>query len=159
LSSFPRWREAEPMGFRLTIGEIRVAAEMAALGDTRAGGCATFEGRVRNENEGRPVLGLEYEAYPPLAEKEGARIVAEAIARFQLVGAACVHRTGKLALGDLAVWVAATAAHRGDAFAGCRYIIDEVKARVPIWKKEHYADGSTEWINSAPRSPDGPAPA
>lgn len=147
------------MGFRLTGEDIPVAAELAALRDTRAGACATFEGRVRGENEGRSVLALEYEAYGPLAVKEGARIVAEAVARFQLVGAACVHRTGKLALGDLAVWVAATAAHRGDAFAGCRYIIDEVKARVPIWKKEHYADGATEWINSAPRSADGPRPA
>ncbi len=94
---------------------------------------------------------LEYEAYGPLAEKEGARIVAEAGTRFRIVGAVCVHRTGRLGLGELAVWIAVLAGHRDEAFAACRYIIDETKARVPLWKKEHYADGATEWINCANR--------
>lgn len=113
---------------------------------TDAGGLVSFEGRVRRRNHGQDVTSLEYETYGELAEKEGARIVAEACERFALLSAACVHRIGHLQVGELAVWAAVTAEHRAEAFAGCRYIIDEVKARVPIWKKEHYGSGSTEWI-------------
>jgi adenylyltransferase/sulfurtransferase len=90
---------------------------------------------------------LEYEAFETLAVKEGERIVAEAIRRFGVTRAACVHRVGTLGIGELAVWVGVSAAHRGEAFAACRYIIDEVKHRVPIWKKEHYADGDSGWVN------------
>jgi molybdopterin synthase catalytic subunit len=107
-------------------------------------------------NEGKSVLALDYEAYSPLAQVEGERILAEASGKFQVLWAACVHRTGSLALGDLAVWVAVCAAHRGAAFDASRYIIDETKARVPIWKREHYSDGTTEWINCATRGPDAP---
>jgi molybdopterin synthase catalytic subunit len=93
------------------------------------------------------VRGRDYEAYAALAEREGEAIVAEAAARFAIVEAACVHRIGALALGDLAVWVGVSAAHRDAAFAACRWIIDEVKARVPIWKHERYADdGSAAWL-------------
>ena len=91
------------------------------------------------------------EAYAPLAEKEGMRILDEARARFAIRGAVCVHRVGHLQLGELAVWVGVTAEHRGAAFDACRYLIDEAKARVPIWKKEHYATGATAWINCATR--------
>jgi len=111
----------------------------------------TFEGWVRARNDGREVRALEYEAYAPLAEKEGARILAEAKARFDLLDALCVHRTGQLALGDLAVWVGVTAEHRGTSFEACRYLIDELKARLPVWKKEHYAEGPTAWINAQTR--------
>jgi molybdopterin synthase catalytic subunit len=90
---------------------------------------------------------LEYEAYETLAVKEGKRIVAEALARFGVRRVACVHRLGELAIGELAVWVAVSAAHRDEAFAACRYVIDEVKQRVPIWKKEHYPDGDSGWVN------------
>ena len=113
---------------------------------TAAGAVVSFDGRVRDHNEGRRVCGLAYSAYPALALSEGERIVAEAITRFELTAAACCHRLGELALGDVAVRVWAAAAHRGEAFAGCRYIIDEVKARVPIWKKEAYVDGPSEWV-------------
>jgi molybdopterin synthase catalytic subunit len=139
------------MDFRLTGSVIDPAALLAGMGDTRAGACATFEGRVRNRNDGRAVEALDYEAYGPLAEKEGERILAEAREKFGVIGARCVHRTGSLALGDVAVWVGVTAEHRGAAFDACRYIIDEVKARLPVWKKEHYAGGATEWINCATR--------
>jgi molybdopterin synthase catalytic subunit len=139
------------MGFKLTDTAIDPAALMGGLRDTRAGACVTFEGRVRDQNDGRAVRALDYEAYAPLAEKEGERILSEAKEKFQIVGAACVHRTGSLKLGDLAVWVAVTAGHRAAAFEACRYIIDETKARVPIWKKEHYGDGAAEWINCATR--------
>jgi molybdopterin synthase catalytic subunit len=139
------------MSFRLSTTPIDPAALQHALADVRAGACVTFEGWVRNRNEGQPVNSLEYEAYPVLAEKEGARILAEAQERFALLAAACVHRVGHLPLGEMAVWVGVTAEHRGAAFEACRYIIDEAKARVPIWKKEHYASGATAWINCATR--------
>jgi len=119
----------------------------AAIEDPSAGGYASFEGWVRDHNEGRTVERLEYEAFESLAVKEGERIVAEAVAKFGVTRAACVHRVGSLAIGDLAVWVGVSSAHRGEAFAACRYIIDEVKHRVPVWKKEHYTDGDSGWVN------------
>ena len=82
-----------------------------------------------------------------LANKEGERIVKEAIERFGVLKAACVHRVGSLAIGDIAVWVGVSSKHRAEAFAACRYIIDEVKHRVPIWKKEHYVNGDSGWVN------------
>jgi molybdopterin synthase catalytic subunit len=149
----------KPVDFRLTDRPIDPAALLGGMGDTGAGAFATFEGRVRDRNDGRPVERLDYEAFASLAEKEGARIVREAREKFQVIGAVCVHRTGSLALGDISVWVAVTAAHRGAAFDACRYIIDEIKGRLPIWKKEHYAGGASEWINCAARGPGAAAPA
>ncbi len=139
------------MPFRISAEPIDPGALAAGLRDERAGACATFEGRVRDRSEGRGVRGLDYEAHAALAEKEGERILAEAKAKFAVLGAACVHRTGSLALGDVAVWVGVTAEHRDAAFQACRFIIDELKARLPIWKREHYADGASEWINCATR--------
>ncbi len=133
--------------FRLVAAPLDPAQLRDELLDARAGGFVSFEGRVRGRNEGRAVRSLEYEAYAALAEKEGARILAEARARHPIVSAAAVHRVGHLQIGDLAVWVGVTAEHRDAAFAACRYIIDELKARVPIWKKEHYAEGAPAWIN------------
>lgn len=137
--------------FRISPTALDSAALQAALADGRAGACVTFEGWVRNRNEGQPVQSLEYEAYVPLAEAEGERILGEAREKFALFGAVAVHRVGHLQLGDLAVWVGVTAEHRGAAFEACRYIIDEAKARLPVWKKEHYASGATAWINCATR--------
>ena len=113
-----------------------------------AGAVATFVGVVRNHNEGKPVLRLDYEAYPELAQKEGERIVAEAMGRFPILDAACSHRVGALAIGDAAVVAQAAGAHRAEAFRACEWIVEEVKRRVPIWKKEHYTDGETEWVNA-----------
>jgi len=129
----------------------------ALVADPVAGGYASFEGWVRNHNEGRGVVRLEYEGYEALGIKEGNRVVVEALARFPLARAHCVHRLGVLDIGDLAVWVGVTAAHRDAAFAACRYIIDEVKSRVPIWKKEHYAEGDSGWINCEVQPADAPA--
>jgi sulfur-carrier protein adenylyltransferase/sulfurtransferase len=126
---------------------IDTARGREALADPACGGYATFEGWVRDHNEGRAVRRLEYEAYAALAEREGERIVAEAIARYGVQHAACVHRIGDLDLGEMAVWVGVSSRHRAEAFAACRYIIDEVKHRVPIWKKEHYVDGDSGWVN------------
>lgn len=137
-------------GFRISAMPIDAAALQASLRDPRAGACATFEGWVRDHNDGRTVHGLHYEAYAALAEAEGGAILAEAARRFELVGVACVHRIGELAIGDLAVWVGASAAHRGPAFDACRWIIDEVKARVPIWKHERYSSGEAGWLHPAP---------
>ena len=133
--------------FSLSRSVLDEALLAATLDDESCGALVVFQGRVRNHNEGRRVLRLEYEAYEALAQKEGGRILDEAMARFAIVHAGCVHRLGLLSLGDAAVWAGVSAHHRGDAFAACRYIIDEVKARVPIWKKEFYADGESGWVN------------
>ena len=117
------------------------------VGDPHAGGYVAFEGWVRDHNDGRRVLRLEYEAYETLGVKEGERIIAEAMQQYGVTAARCVHSLGELQIGDLAVWVGVSSAHRDEAFKACRYIIDEVKHRVPIWKKEHYVDGDSGWVN------------
>ncbi|MFW2405838.1 MAG: molybdenum cofactor biosynthesis protein MoaE [Gammaproteobacteria bacterium] len=119
----------------------------ASVEDPHSGGYVAFEGWVRDHNDGRSVLRLEYEAYEKLGGKEGDRIIAEARQKFGVKGARCVHILGELQIGDLAVWVGVSSAHRDEAFKACRYIIDEVKHRVPIWKKEHYVDGDSGWVN------------
>lgn len=110
------------------------------------GAVVVFEGVVRNLNDGREVKSLEYEAMESLAVKEGMRIIEEALQKFPIHDAICVHRVGHLQLCEIAIYVEVQAAHRKEAFAACQFIVDEVKARVPIWKKEHYADGDSEWI-------------
>ena len=139
------------MSFKITSVPIDPEAHKLALVQSAAGACVTFEGWVRNHNEGEAVQALEYEAHAGIAEKEGAKILAEAKQRFAIETALCEHRVGKLAIGECAVWVGVSTAHRGAAFDACRYIIDETKARVPIWKKEHYASGETGWVNCATR--------
>jgi molybdopterin synthase catalytic subunit len=134
-------------GFRLVREPIDGAALRRVLQSHAAGGFCSFEGWVREQHQGRAVLRLDYEAYDALAQSEGNRILAEARERFAIVEARCDHRVGNLGLGDCAVWVGASAAHRDAAFAACRYVIDEVKKRVPIWKREHYADGDSGWIH------------
>jgi len=117
------------------------------LVDAAAGAYASFEGWIRNVNQGKPVLRLEYEAYEPLAVSEGRRVLDEALEKFSVLHASCVHRSGLLEIGECAVWVGVSSGHRDEAFKACRYIIDEVKIRLPIWKKEHYADGNSGWVN------------
>ncbi len=114
-----------------------------------AGAYISFEGWVRNHNEGHAVEKLTYEAYESLALSEGNRIIQEALERFQIKNARCVHRVGTLALGEMAVWVGVTSAHRGEAFKASRYIIDEIKTRLPLWKKEFYTDldHPPQWVN------------
>jgi sulfur-carrier protein adenylyltransferase/sulfurtransferase len=133
--------------FSFSQAPLEPGAYRDALADPACGGYASFEGWVRDHNEGHRVEHLEYEAFEALAVKEGERIVAAAIERYGVRRAACIHRVGDLAIGDLAVWVGVSAAHRDEAFAACRYIIDEVKHRLPIWKKEHYANGDSGWVN------------
>ncbi|MBS0575177.1 MAG: molybdenum cofactor biosynthesis protein MoaE [Proteobacteria bacterium] len=133
--------------FAISTTAFDVAALRESLHDVRAGGFASFEGRVRDHNDGRAVHGLRYEAYVELAQAEGERILAEAGERFAILGARAVHRIGDLEIGDIAVWVGVAAAHRDGAFAACRWIIDEIKSRVPIWKHERYAEGDAGWLH------------
>ena len=133
--------------FGFSESPLDLAALRASVADVANGGYASFEGWVRNHNEGIAVTSLEYEAFQQLAVKEGERIVAEACERFGVTVARCVHRVGTLGLGDVAVWVGVSSHHRDEAFRACRYIIDEVKHRVPIWKKEHYVTGDSGWVN------------
>lgn len=114
-----------------------------------AGAFVVFEGRVRNSNEGKKVLKLEYEAYEQLALKAGAAVLETAKTKFPIIDVVCVHRTGELAIGDVAVWVGVLSSHRAEGFDACRFTIDQIKATVPIWKKEHYADGTINWVNCA----------
>lgn len=110
-----------------------------------SGGFVSFEGWVRNHHDKRPVDSLEYSAYTELAEKEGNRIIAQAFETFEITSAHCHHRIGHLAIGDIAIVIAVSAHHRDAAFKAARFLIDEIKSRVPIWKKEHYSDGTTAW--------------
>jgi len=135
------------MNFRFTQTAIDTETARRELQDPGSGGYASFEGWVRDHNEGQEVSGLEYEAFQELAVKEGERIVAEALRRFPVKHALCIHRLGPLGLGEMAVWVGVSSAHRGEAFDACRFIIDEVKHRLPIWKKEHYRNGDSGWVN------------
>jgi len=131
--------------FALSDKPFDTATLRAELLDARVGAYASFEGWVRNHNAERNVEGLRYEAYVAMAESEGERVIDDARAKFDILDARCVHRIGDLAIGELAVWVGVTAAHRDAAFAACRFIIDEVKSRVPIWKHERYAEGESNW--------------
>jgi molybdopterin synthase catalytic subunit len=133
--------------FRLAVTPFDVATLRAGLLDPGVGAYASFEGWVRQHNDGRPVSGLRYEAYAALAAAEGERILLQALHDFDILDARCTHRTGDLVVGELAVWVGVTAAHRDPAFAACRFVIDAVKASVPIWKHERYAEGDADWLH------------
>jgi molybdopterin synthase catalytic subunit len=135
------------MKFSVSDSAIDVAAAKKAVTDKHCGAFVVFEGWIRDHNEGQAVERLEYEVYRPVAESEGAKIIDEALARFAVSHALCIHREGLLELGEIAVIVCVSAAHRDAAFDACRYIIDQVKTRLPIWKKEHYVTGVSEWVN------------
>ena len=132
--------------FNITDESIDVHTLSAELIHPAGGAFVEFEGRVRNNNEGESVSALDYQAYKPLAEAEGNKIIEEAVERFGLLACRCVHRTGHLEIGGIAVWVGVISGHRAEAFEGCRYVIDEVKNRVPIWKKEQLESGESHWV-------------
>ena len=111
-----------------------------------SGAVVSFSGRVRNRNDGREVTGLEYTTFEALALKEGRRIMDEAVIRFHLQAARAAHRVGELGIGEAAVVVEVSASHRSEAFEACRWNIDSIKARVPIWKNEHYREGDRAWV-------------
>ncbi len=126
------------------ISEAEVAAEVSRAA---AGAVVTFAGVVRDHDRGRTVTALHYEGHPD-AGRILAEVVAEALERPGVLAAAARHRTGDLAIGELAFVAAVSAAHRGQAFAACAWLVDEAKARLPIWKHQHFADGTDEWVNS-----------
>ena len=131
----------------LSAAPLELAALVARVEAPERGAVASFLGLVRDHHRGRAVSRLEYSAYAPMAEAECARIVAEAEKRWP-VRIVLAHRIGALEIGDAAVAIAAGAAHRDEAFAACRFVIEEVKRRVPIWKKEFYADGAVDWVGA-----------
>ena len=126
----------------LSVDEVR-----AAVADPGAGGIALFAGTVRDTDHDQGVTGLSYTAHPS-AEAELRRVAGEIADKFGVVAVAAVHRVGDLGLGDLAVVVAVSCPHRAEAFDACRALIDELKASVPIWKHQRFADGTSEWVGT-----------
>jgi molybdopterin synthase catalytic subunit len=126
---------------------LDVAEVVAALDDDAAGGLTLFVGRVRDHDGGKQVTGLDYTAHPTALDRL-LDVCERVAAAHDVHGVAAVHRTGPLAIGDLAVVVATTASHRGDAFAASRDLIDTLKAEVPIWKHQRFDDGTEEWVGS-----------
>lgn len=120
---------------------------LAAVSDPAAGGTAVFVGAVRDEDSGKGVVELEYTAHPR-AEAELQRIAAAVAADFPVRGVAAVHRVGRLAVGDLAVVVAVSCPHRAEAFEAARRLVEELKAEVPIWKRQVFTDGDVEWVGA-----------
>ena len=124
-----------------------VAEVVAALDDDASGGLTLFVGRVRDHDGGRDVDGLDYSAHPSALDRM--REVCERVAKeYDVHGVAAVHRVGTLAIGDIAVVVATTSAHRGEAFAASKALIDTLKAETPIWKHQRFGDGSDEWVGT-----------
>jgi molybdopterin synthase catalytic subunit/molybdopterin converting factor small subunit len=131
--------------FRLVDGPLDLGAVVAEVEDERAGAIATFQGTVRRQSRGRTVIALEYEAYAGMAEKVMAEIADGVKERYDLCEVAVDHRTGRCEVGEVSVAIAVSAPHRQDALSACRDVIDELKERVPLWKKELY-EGGEEWI-------------
>ncbi len=132
----------------LTQAALDPAALEPALADPGCGAVVSFVGRVRDEHLGRAVLYLDYEAFEPLARSEMAQWVAQARARWGLGPVLVAHRLGRLAIGEVAIVIAVSSGHRGEAFEACRFLIEGIKASVPIWKHEFYADGSEAWVGA-----------
>ncbi|MFE8596920.1 molybdenum cofactor biosynthesis protein MoaE [Archangium gephyra] len=135
--------------FRVVDRPLRLEEVVEAVSGEAYGGLVTFSGSVRNQTRGRRVLRLEYEAYPPMAEKKLAEIGAEVAGKFNGTRLAIVHRVGTLKPGELAVVIAAAAPHRKEAFLGCEHAIERLKQDVPIWKKEFFEDGEV-WVGLGP---------
>jgi molybdopterin synthase catalytic subunit len=131
---------------RVTTDPLDLAAHEAAVGDRRAGAVVSFQGVVRDHDHGRPVIRLEYEGHP--TAEDVLRAVAAEVAADPAVHAVAVsHRVGPLDIGDFALVAAVSTAHRAAGFAVCARLVDEVKARLPIWKHQIFADGTDEWVN------------
>ena len=133
----------------MTDAPLSLDAVVKAVSGAGQGGVVTFSGAVRDATAGRAVVRLEYEAYGPMAEKKLAEIAAQAAVQWPGARVAIHHRVGVLAPGELAVVIAASTPHRAEAFAACRHAIEQLKAEVPIWKKEVYADGAV-WVGLGP---------
>ena len=125
---------------------IDPAEVLARVGSDEDGAAILFLGIVRNHADGRPVTGMRYDAYVAMAESVLAEIAAEAAGRLGVDRVAVVHRVGDLAIGDVSVAIAVSSPHRGESFAASRYVIEEIKKRLPVWKKECYANGEDAWV-------------
>ncbi len=134
--------------FNLTESPIDAAAlRQTLLDNEKCGAFTCFEGWVRRQNDGNRVEYLIYSTYPELALTQGQEVIAKAKAQFDIENAVCTHRYGRLEVGEMAVWVGVSAGHRDAAFAACRFIIDTLKAEVPIWKQEFYSEGhEAAWL-------------
>ena len=137
---------------------IDAAALTAEVASASNGATVLFIGTVRDVNDGRAVTGIEYSAYRGMAEREMSDIVREAVEQFDTSHIVVEHRLGALELGDASVVIAVAHPHRGAAYAASRYVIEQLKRRVPVWKREHYADGTREWVDPT-RQPDHVASA
>ena len=126
---------------------IDVAALAAEVARAEHGAVIVFVGSVRDMNEGRAVTGIEYQAYEAMAGRELQTIVAEAAGKFGTEAIVVEHRTGRLAVREASVAIALSHGHRGPAYEASRYIIEELKRRVPVWKREEYVDGTREWVD------------
>ncbi len=129
----------------ITTEQIDVQAVLESVRNADAGGIDVFVGTTRNHSKGRGVVGLEYEAYVPMALKCLEDIAQEARKRWNLCNVSIVHRIGKVGIGEASVVIAVSSAHRDEAFRACRFLIDRLKEVVPIWKREFFADGTVEW--------------
>jgi molybdopterin synthase catalytic subunit len=135
------------MRVSITTAPIEPTALLAEVADVRMGATSLFLGTVRDLNDGRAVSGMDYSAYESMARRELSAIVGEAMTRFEVDRVVVEHRIGTLGLGDISVAIAVAHEHRAPSVDAMRYIIEELKARVPIWKREHYVDGTREWID------------
>ena len=131
----------------LTRDALDASALLAEVAGDDNGASLVFVGTVRDVNDGRQVTGIDYAAYERMAALELAAIVGEACERFATQDVVVEHRLGALAIGDASVLIAVAHTHRGEAFAAARFVIEELKRRVPIWKREHYVDGTREWVD------------
>jgi molybdopterin synthase catalytic subunit len=142
----------------ITREPIEPAEVLARVGGPNDGAAVLFLGIVRDHNEGRPVRGVRYDAYAAMAEAELGAIAREAALQLGGDGVAVVHRIGELAISEVSVAIAVSSAHRAAAFDASRYIIEEIKRRLPIWKEEHYVDGGPRWLEGQrPPVPEGRA--
>ena len=136
---------------------IDVSALLAEVADTANGATVLFLGQVREVNDGRAVTGIEYSAYAEMAERELSAIASECAATFGITHLIAEHRLGELALGDTSIAIVVAHPHRARAYEASRYVIEQVKARLPVWKREGYVDGTSEWVIAGGVSHGAPA--
>lgn len=144
--------------FAITFAPLSLEEVYARADDSANGAVVVMSGMVRNQTDGKPVVALEYQAYEPMAMQVFKQIAAEIRQTWSDVTRVVIHhRTGKLSVGEMSVLVAVGCPHRSEAFAACKYAIDTLKHNAPIWKKEHWADGSTSWVSigACEQSPEG----
>ena len=132
--------------YHVTNSAINITGMLDSAHDPQAGAIVLFSGEVRNHHEGKSVEYLEYEAHGEMAEVQIEKIIQDALGKWDLHSAKCIHRLGKISISESAVCVVTTSSHRKEAYEANRWIIDQVKHNVPIWKKEFFTDGTTAWV-------------